>query len=61
MPALFRQHGAFDTETLSDVENKRIFFLLQVKCPVIARDSGYPVGTFLIKENGKDISAAPVE
>lgn len=40
--------GQGNYETLSDV-NKRIFFLLQVKCPVIARDIGCEVGSFIIK------------
>ncbi|MBN2189441.1 MAG: DUF89 family protein [Chitinispirillaceae bacterium] len=43
--------GQGNFETLSDIKNKRIFFLLQIKCPVIARDSGFPVGSFVIKEN----------
>jgi uncharacterized protein with ATP-grasp and redox domains len=46
--------GQGNFETLSDMRNKRIFFLLQIKCPVIARDSGHPVGTFVIRENGRD-------
>ena len=46
--------GQGNFETLSDVYNKRIFFLLQIKCPVIARDSGFPIGTFVIRENGRD-------
>lgn len=43
--------GQGNFETLSDITNKRIFFLFQVKCPVIARNSGYPVGTFVLKDN----------
>jgi uncharacterized protein with ATP-grasp and redox domains len=42
--------GQGNFETLSDVKNKRIFFLLQVKCPVIARDIGFAVGAFVVKE-----------
>jgi damage-control phosphatase, subfamily I len=43
--------GQGNFETLSEITNKRIFFLLQVKCPVIARDIGFPVGSFVIKDN----------
>ena len=42
--------GQGNYETLSDV-NKRIFFLLQVKCPVIAKDIGFEVGSFIVKAN----------
>jgi uncharacterized protein with ATP-grasp and redox domains len=45
--------GQGNFETLSEVKNKTIFFLLQIKCPVIARDIGFPVGTFAIKENNR--------
>jgi hypothetical protein len=41
--------GQGNFETLSDITDKTIFFLLQVKCPIIARDIGFPVGTFVIK------------
>jgi len=44
--------GQGNFETLSDVRHKRIFFLLQVKCPVIARDIGLPVGTPAIVDTG---------
>ncbi|HLV32063.1 MAG TPA: ARMT1-like domain-containing protein [Chitinispirillaceae bacterium] len=43
--------GQGNFETLSDIKDKKIFFLLQVKCPVIARDIGFPVGSFVIKQN----------
>ncbi|MBN1603167.1 MAG: DUF89 family protein [Chitinispirillaceae bacterium] len=43
--------GQGNFETLSGITNKRIFFLFQVKCPVIARDAGYPVGSFVVKDN----------
>jgi damage-control phosphatase, subfamily I len=49
--------GQGNFETLNEITNKRIFFLLQVKCPVIARDIGFPVGSFVIKENRMDNSA----
>jgi uncharacterized protein with ATP-grasp and redox domains len=49
--------GQGNFETLSDICNRWIFFLLQTKCPVIARDSGFPVGSFVIKENnGNDVT-----
>jgi uncharacterized protein with ATP-grasp and redox domains len=40
--------GQGNYETLSDV-NKNIFFLFQAKCPVIARDAGCQVGSFVVK------------
>jgi uncharacterized protein with ATP-grasp and redox domains len=43
--------GQGNFETLSGITHKRIFFLFQVKCPVIARDAGYPVGSFVILDN----------
>jgi damage-control phosphatase, subfamily I len=43
--------GQGNFETLSELTSKRIFFLLQVKCLVIARDIGFPVGTFVIRDN----------
>jgi uncharacterized protein with ATP-grasp and redox domains len=42
--------GQGNYETLSEVTDKHIFFLLQVKCPVIARSIGYPLGSFVAKE-----------
>jgi damage-control phosphatase, subfamily I len=51
--------GQGNFETLSDVYDKRIFFLLQIKCPVIARDSGFPVGTFVIMEHRANGAAGP--
>ena len=39
--------GQGNYETLSGVD-KEIFFLLKVKCPVIARDLGYPVGRLVL-------------
>ncbi|MBN1769709.1 MAG: DUF89 family protein [Deltaproteobacteria bacterium] len=41
--------GQGNYETLSDVRGKRIFFLLQVKCPLIARDVGQPVGRLVVQ------------
>jgi uncharacterized protein with ATP-grasp and redox domains len=43
--------GQGNFETLSSITDKRIFFLFQVKCPVIARDAGYPVGSFVVLDN----------
>ena len=40
--------GQGNYETLSAVD-KNIFFLLQAKCPVIARDIGCEVGSFIVK------------
>jgi len=43
--------GQGNYETLSDVNDKDIFFLLKVKCPVIARDLGCEVGDIVLKRN----------
>ncbi|HET90792.1 MAG TPA: DUF89 family protein [Chloroflexi bacterium] len=43
--------GQANYETLS-TEGAKVFFLLQVKCPVIARDAGVPVGSILLKQGG---------
>ena len=40
--------GQGNYETLN-VVNQKIFFLFQVKCPVIARDTGHAVGSFVVK------------
>jgi uncharacterized protein with ATP-grasp and redox domains len=40
--------GQANYETLSG-QGARIFFLLQLKCPVIARDVGAPVGSIVLK------------
>jgi len=39
--------GQGNYETLSDVD-KNIFFLLKIKCPVVARDLGRPLGSFVV-------------
>jgi len=44
--------GQGNYETLSEVP-KKIFFLLQVKCPVIARDIQCDVGSFVVKTNAE--------
>jgi len=40
--------GQGNYETLSSLPDKRIFFLLKAKCPVIARDIGCDVGRLVI-------------
>jgi uncharacterized protein with ATP-grasp and redox domains len=42
--------GQGNYETLSDID-KNIFFILRVKCPVIAGHLGCPVGTLLLRKN----------
>lgn len=39
--------GQGNYESLSD-ENRNIFFLLKVKCPVISAHAGHPIGTHLL-------------
>jgi uncharacterized protein with ATP-grasp and redox domains len=41
--------GQSNYETLSE-EGPKVFFLLQTKCPVIARDVGVPVGSIVLKQ-----------
>jgi uncharacterized protein with ATP-grasp and redox domains len=41
--------GQSNYETLSERDGK-FFFLLQAKCPVIARDLGVPVGSIVVKQ-----------
>jgi uncharacterized protein with ATP-grasp and redox domains len=43
--------GQANYETL-DREGDRVFFLLRIKCPVVSREIGYPVGN-LVFEQGK--------
>jgi len=40
--------GQGNYEALSSEVNKEIFFLLKAKCPVIARELGVPVGSYII-------------
>ncbi len=40
--------GQGNYETLSDINNKHIVFLLKAKCPVIAQHIGCNVGDFVI-------------
>jgi uncharacterized protein with ATP-grasp and redox domains len=44
--------GQGNYETLSDAD-KNAVFLLQAKCPVIARDAGCETGAFIVKVNRK--------
>lgn len=41
--------GQANYETLSE-DGHRVFFLLQTKCPIIARDVGVPVGSVVLKQ-----------
>jgi len=41
--------GQANYETLS-TEGPKVFFLLQTKCPIIARDVGVPVGSIVLKQ-----------
>ncbi len=45
--------GQANYETLSDC-GREVFFLLQVKCPVIARDVGVAVGSMVIRSGGSE-------
>lgn len=45
--------GQGNYETLSDV-HKNIFFMLKVKCPVIAGHIGYPVGSTILLKHSFD-------
>jgi len=49
--------GQGNYETLSDVE-KRVFFLLKVKCPVIARDIGSEVGSLVLHSPNHAMASA---
>jgi len=42
--------GQGNYEALSE-ETRRIFFLLQVKCRIIAEDIGVPVGQLVLKDS----------
>jgi uncharacterized protein with ATP-grasp and redox domains len=45
--------GQGNYETLSEISNKKIFFLLKAKCPVIAEDLQCQVGDIVLKCNQK--------
>jgi uncharacterized protein with ATP-grasp and redox domains len=44
--------GQGNYETLSE-QGSKVFFLLQAKCPVIARDLGVPVGGIVVRQGGR--------
>lgn len=44
-------HGNY--ESLNEVEGKKLYFLLMVKCKIIARDLGCQVGDFVVKKEEK--------
>lgn len=48
--------GQANYETLSETSSK-VFFLLQTKCPVIARDAGVPVGSIVLVQ-GENVDAS---
>jgi uncharacterized protein with ATP-grasp and redox domains len=41
--------GQGNYESLNDVKNKEIFFLLKIKCPIIAEDIGAKTGSTVLK------------
>ena len=41
--------GQGNYESLNDVKNKEIFFLLKIKCPIIAEDIGAKTGSIVLK------------
>jgi uncharacterized protein with ATP-grasp and redox domains len=43
--------GQANYETLSE-QGSKVFFLLQAKCPVIARDLGVPPGSIVLRQGG---------
>ncbi len=43
--------GQGNCETLDVITGTRIFFLLKVKCAVLARSMGVPLGALVVKEN----------
>lgn len=45
--------GQANYETLSD-QGPKVFFLLQVKCPVIADDIGMPMGGIVVKQGSRE-------
>jgi uncharacterized protein with ATP-grasp and redox domains len=49
--ALVIAKGQGNYETLSE-QGSKVFFLLQAKCPVIARDLGVPVSGLVLRQGG---------
>jgi hypothetical protein len=47
--------GQANYETLSDSGHPGLFFLLQIKCPVIGRDVGAPAGAMIVKQAGQTV------
>ena len=43
--------GQGNYESLSDIKNKEIYFLLKVKCPIIAENIGARVGSIVLKKS----------
>ncbi|MBN1588567.1 MAG: DUF89 family protein [Pirellulales bacterium] len=52
--------GQGNYETLNEVD-KDIFFLLTIKCPVIARHTGYPTGTMYLERSTASVVAGEEE
>jgi uncharacterized protein with ATP-grasp and redox domains len=50
-------HGNY--ETLSEVQGKKLYFLLMVKCETIARDIGCSVGEFVVKKTKSVLEPKP--
>jgi uncharacterized protein with ATP-grasp and redox domains len=50
-------HGNY--ETLNDVEGKKLYFLLMVKCETIARDVGCAVGKYVVKRAENVVQPEP--
>jgi uncharacterized protein with ATP-grasp and redox domains len=48
-------HGNY--ETLNDVKGKKLYFLLMVKCTIIARDLGCSMGDFVVKKVENRVAA----
>ena len=49
MSELVISKGQGNYESLNDTLNKEIFFLLKIKCPLIAENIGYNVGSLVLK------------
>ncbi|NLO21471.1 MAG: hypothetical protein GX119_05670 [Syntrophomonadaceae bacterium] len=43
--------GQANYETLSGSDYKEIYFILKIKCPVIAQDLGCELGSLVVKRN----------
>jgi damage-control phosphatase, subfamily I len=50
--------GQANYETLSETD-RDIFFVLKAKCPLIARDVGSPLGSLVVRRNGRTTTASP--